>query len=316
MLERTAAAVDAVRVAGSGHSSSDVTLTDGTLISLERMNRVLDVDRASGLVRVEAGITLRALSEALWPIGLALETLGDIDVQSVAGATATGTHGTGERFANLSSRLHSIELMLGDGSTVELSEATDAEAWRAARVSVGALGVITAVTVRAVPAFVLRSLETTLPLAEVLERLDGLIAGNDHFGFFTFPHSPLAMSYSYDRAQGAPRSRWGGCAWAEDILLKNHVYHAVCRVGRARPTLIPLLNRVVSRLAGTRRRVDRPHLVFATPRRVPFTEMEYADPARACEGGRASRARGHRTKGLRRVVPARGPLQHWRRRLP
>ena len=105
-----------MRVAGAGHSFTDAVLTDGTLLSLDRMDRVLDVDRSSGLVRVQAGITLGALSDELWRHGLAFENLGDIDVQSIAGATATGTHGTGSRLPNLSAALHSIELVLADGS--------------------------------------------------------------------------------------------------------------------------------------------------------------------------------------------------------
>ena len=134
---------DQVRVAGAGHSFTDAVLTEGTLLSLDRMNRVLDVDRSSGVVRVEAGITLGALSDELWRHGLAFENLGDIDVQSIAGATATGTHGTGSKLPNLSAALQSIELVTADGSTVELSEMGDADGWRAARVSVGALGVVT-----------------------------------------------------------------------------------------------------------------------------------------------------------------------------
>ena len=277
-IERAADAERVVRVAGSGHSSSDVVMTGGTLVSLDRMDAVLDVDTATGLVRCEAGITLHALSEALWPLGLGLENLGDIDVQSVGGAMATGTHGTGERFRNLSSTLHSIEVMLADGSTVELSEASDSDGWRAARVSVGALGVVTAVTIRAVPAFALRSLEQAQPLAEVLDGLDEILAATDHFGFFTFPHSPLALTYSYQRTGDAPEPRSRARAWTEDILVTNHGFHLGCHVGRVVPRAIPSMNRLVARLAPTAHRINRSHRVFCSPRSVPFTEMEYAIP--------------------------------------
>jgi L-gulonolactone oxidase len=123
-----------VKVAGSGHSFNGSVLTDGLLLSLDRMNHVLDVDREAGLVRVEAGITLRALNEVLADNRAAIENLGDIDHQSIAGATATGTHGTGGRFRNLSSTLHSIELVTAGGSVLELNEGSDADAWRSARV--------------------------------------------------------------------------------------------------------------------------------------------------------------------------------------
>ena len=134
-----------VRVAGSGHSFTGAVLTDGTLLSLERMARVLDADPTSGLVRVEAGIDLHRLSRELHFQGLALPNLGDIDAQSLAGAIATGTHGTGARLPNLSAQVEAVELVLADGSQRTLS---GGDALRAARIGLGALGVVVAVTLR------------------------------------------------------------------------------------------------------------------------------------------------------------------------
>ncbi|WP_331769701.1 FAD-binding protein (plasmid) [Embleya sp. NBC_00888] len=277
-IRRAAEADRTVRVAGAGHSFTDAVLTDGTLLSLDRMNRVLDVDRATGLVRVEAGITLGALSALMYDHGLAFANLGDIDVQSIAGATGTGTHGTGITLPNLSAGLKSMELTLADGRTLEVDEATDPDTWRAARVSVGALGVVTAVTLQAVPAFTLGAVDTTAPLAATLDNLDELVDGNDHFGFFTFPHSPLAMTKTWNRtaASPSPRSRLG--EWFHDMFLSNYAYWGVCLLGRSRRGLIPWLNRVASANSGTTRYTDRSYRVFATPRRVPLTEMEYAIP--------------------------------------
>src|SRR4051794_587612 len=128
----------AVRVAGAGHSFSGGVPTDGTLLSLERMDRVLDVDRASGLVRAQAGIGLRRLVRELHRHGLALPNLGDVDAQSLGGALATGTHGTGVGLGNLSSAVTAMELVLADGSE-RVVDAGDELA--AARVGLGALGV-------------------------------------------------------------------------------------------------------------------------------------------------------------------------------
>jgi L-gulono-1,4-lactone dehydrogenase len=268
-----------VRVAGAGHSFTPAVLTDGTLLSLERMNRVLDVDRSSGLVRVEAGITLGALSDELWRHGLAFENLGDIDVQSIAGATATGTHGTGSRLPNLSAALHSIELVLADGSVLEVNEQSDADAWRAARVSVGALGVVTAVTLKAVPAFTLEGHDVGRPLDEVLASIDELADGADHFEFFTFPYTDRALTRTNRRVPGPPRPRRPRLAYLEDEVLKNGFFGAMCRLGRSRPGLIPRINRLVARLGAMESRLtDRSYRVFATPRSVRFTEMEYAIP--------------------------------------
>jgi L-gulonolactone oxidase len=184
-----------------------------------------------------------------------------------------------------------MDLMRADGTTVELSNDSDATGWRAARVGLGALGVVTAVTLRTVPAFVLDSVEAPEPLGDVLDRLDELVAGSDHFGFFTFPFSDIAMTYTHRRAHGEPQSRSAARTWFEDHFVKNHLYHAICRAGRARPSLIPRLNGLVGRLASSSRRLDRSYRIFATPRSVPFVEMEFAIPrARAAEAVTAVRA--------------------------
>jgi L-gulono-1,4-lactone dehydrogenase len=277
-----------VRVAGAGHSFTDAALTDGTLLRLDRMRRVLEVDSTSGLARVEAGIPLNELSEALWAHGLALENLGDIDVQSIAGATATATHGTGSRLQNLSAGLRELELVTGDGSVVRVSERDDSDAWRAARVSVGALGVVTAVTLQAVPAFTLEGVDATAPLEEVLGRVDELADGADHFEFYVFPHSPLALTRTNRRVDRAPEPPSRTRAWLDDVLLRNHVFGLACAAGRRAPRLIPQINRLLARASGTTRRVDRSYRIFASPRLVRFTEMEYALPReRAAEAVRA-----------------------------
>ncbi|MEX2023577.1 MAG: D-arabinono-1,4-lactone oxidase [Thermoleophilaceae bacterium] len=267
-----------VRVAGAGHSFNDAVATDGTLLRLDRMRRVLDVDRATGLVRVEAGIPLRELSDALWEHGLAFENLGDVDVQSIAGATATGTHGTGARLRNLSAALDEVEVVGADGELASLTEAGDADAWRAARVSLGALGVVTSVTVRAVPAFTLEGVDSTAPLDEVLDGLDELADGNDHFELYAFPHTSVALTRTNNRVDAAPRSRSRAAAWVDDVLLRNYVFGLACRAGRRSHRLIPHLNRLLARASGTTRRVDRSYRIFASPRRVRFTEMEHAIP--------------------------------------
>src|ERR1700704_323832 len=154
-IVRAGEAEQRVRVAGAGHSFSDVACTDGMLVRLDRMARVLDVDRSSGLVRVQAGITIRALNQHLAEHGLAMENLGDIDVQSIAGAISTATHGTGARLRNIPSQVVALTLVLADGSTLECSAQSDPELFRAARVGLGALGVVAEVTLRCVPAFVL-----------------------------------------------------------------------------------------------------------------------------------------------------------------
>ena len=266
-----------VRAVGAGHSFSDVALTNGYHVSLEGMDRVLDADRESGLVRVEAGIAIHALNRRLAELGLALENLGDVDRQSVAGAIATATHGTGARLRNLSSQVQALELVAGDGTVVEIDE-SDPDALRAARVGLGALGVVTAATLRCVPAFTLEAVDAPAPVDEVLATLDERVAANDHFEFYFFPYADRALTRTNNRVDRPPSPRARARAWADDVLLANHAFHAFCLAGRLAPRRIPRINRAVTGLIGTTRRVDRSFEVFASPRLVRFTEMEYAVP--------------------------------------
>ncbi len=279
-----------VRVAGAGHSFTGGVLTSGTLVSLERMGRVLDAD--GPLVRVEAGISLHRLSRELHLRGLALPNLGDIDAQSLAGAIATGTHGTGAKLPNLSAQVEAMELVLGDGSQRSL---TGGDLLRAARVGLGALGVVVAVTLRCVPAFRLRGVDEPEPLEDVLASLDERAGAADHFEFWTFPHSPLALTRTNTRTEAERDAPGRSREWLEDVLVDNHVFGLLNRTGRRFPRAIPYLNRAASRAASRRERVDWSFRIFASPRLVRFIEMEYAIPrehaAEAVRGAREILAR-------------------------
>jgi len=274
---RAAEAGRTVRVAGSGHSFSPAVPTDGSLLHLGRLDRVLDADPASGLVRVEAGITLAALNRALQARGLALPNLGDVDAQTLAGALATATHGTGARLGNLSAGVEAIELVLGDGSARTLTT-DDGDLLRAARVGLGSLGVVTAVTVRCVPAFRLRGIDRTLALEEVLDSLDERADAHDHFEFWTFPHSPLALTRTNDRTDAPVRAPGPARAWVHDVVLDNYALLALMRTARRFPRAIPRINRLAASAASGRERVDWSHRIFASPRLVRFDELEHAIP--------------------------------------
>lgn len=267
-----------VRVAGAGHSFSDIACSEGMLLVLDRMQSVLDVDRQSGLVRVQAGITIARLNEQLAAHGLALENLGDIDVQSIAGAISTATHGTGARLRNIPSQVVSMTLVFADGSTFECSRENDSELFRAARVGLGVLGVVAEVTLRCVPAFTLCGVDGQAPLEETLARFEEEALANEHFEFYVFPHSEVALTRANNRVEGPPRPRGRVFEYANDVLLTNHAFDLLCRVGKRMPGRIPEINRLATRLAGSSKRIDRSDRIFASPRLVRFTEMEYALP--------------------------------------
>jgi L-gulono-1,4-lactone dehydrogenase len=267
-----------VHTAGAGHSFTEVALTDGAMLRIEALKRVLDVDTFSGLVKVEAGITLRDLSAALWERGLAMENLGDIDRQTLAGAISTATHGTGADFRNLSAQVEALELVLADGSVLEVSEGTDPEAYRAARIGLGALGVIYSVTLRAVPAFTLHRVDAPHPIEEILASLDELGARNDHFEFFVFPYTDTALTIERNRTDAPPRPRDRVSAYVNEIVLENYAMDVLSRVGRLLPSTIPRLVGFAARQFSRTEKTDRSYRVFASERRVRFTEMEYAIP--------------------------------------
>src|SRR5688500_1806577 len=165
-----------VKCVGAGHSFTPSACTDGILVDLSGYGRVLGHDAEARTVTVQAGITLSALCDELDRLGLALENMGDIAYQSIAGATATATHGTGWHFGNISSRIVGMRLIAGDGSVVECSDDENPDVLAAARVGVGALGIVSAVTLEAVPAFRLHAIEEPIRVDEVLADFDGFMS--------------------------------------------------------------------------------------------------------------------------------------------
>ena len=273
-----------VKVAGSGHSFSEAALTDGTLLQIHLLDRILDVDPASRLVKVEAGIVLADLNERLHARGLAMENLGDIDRQSLAGSISTATHGTGARFRNLSAQVEEIELIGADGTLHVLSERNGSDAFRAARVGLGALGAIYSVTLRTIPAFRIDRTDRPRPLAETLTALDELAAGLDHFEFYVFPHTDTALCRESTRTDAPPEPESPAARYAREIVVENWVGAGFAAVARHVPSTAPRLARLASTGTGRSRKLDDSFRVFASERRIRFTEQEYAIPrARARE---------------------------------
>ncbi|HWJ42420.1 MAG TPA: D-arabinono-1,4-lactone oxidase [Solirubrobacterales bacterium] len=293
LAETIAAAADRgeqVRVAGSGHSFTEAALTAGTMIDAGALSGVLDADRESGLVRVGGGTVLRQLNEELARLGLAMENLGDIDSQTISGAISTGTHGTGARLRNISSQVVGMELVLADGSVRHLGADAEPELLRAARVGIGALGAISAVTLRCVPAFDLLRVDSPHPREEVLDSFQERADAHEHFELFTFPYSDQALVLERNRGEGSARPRGRAAAFLNDVVLENWALGALAGTGKAAPRTIPALARLAGRLASGSRSFDRSDRVFVNERRVRFTEMEYGVP------------REHGPEAARRVI--------------
>ncbi|MGV9210833.1 D-arabinono-1,4-lactone oxidase [Micromonospora sp. RB23] len=276
-----AAAGGRIRVAGSGHSFTAVALADDRRMELSELETGVSVDVARRLVTVPAGMPLHTLNGLLARHGLALPNLGDIDAQTIAGAISTGTHGTGAGYGCLSTFVEALTLVTGTGEVLRCSADEHPDVFAAARVSLGALGVLVEVTLRCVDAFVLHAHERPAALDDVLDDLPALIGRHDHVEFYWFPYTSRVQVKANDRvpANDRPLSRWRG--WLDDDFLSNRVFAGACRLGRAVPALAPGISAVSARALTERRYTGRSDRVFCTPRRVRFVEMEYGLPRAA-----------------------------------
>ncbi|AHH93408.1 D-arabinono-1,4-lactone oxidase [Kutzneria albida] len=269
-----------VRPRGSGHSFTGVAATDGVAMDLGEWSGLVSAEGSTGLVTVRSGTPLHQLNSELDRLGLAMANLGDIDTQTVSGAISTGTHGTGARLGGLATQVRGLELVLADGSMVSCSPGERPELFSAARVGLGALGVISTVTLQCVPSFVLHAREYPGRLDEILERFDELTESEDHVEFHWFPHGDRVLVKRNTRlpAGTAPEPMSRARRFYEYELMENGAFGLVCRLGRAIPSTVPALNRMVANLVSERSYSDVSHRVFTTPRRVRFVESEYAVP--------------------------------------
>lgn len=274
------AAADGLRVkaVGTGHSFTAAAATDGLLIRPQELAGIREIDRAAGTVTVAAGTSLKDLNTALAREGLSLTNMGDIMEQTVSGATSTGTHGTGRDSASIAAQIRALELVTADGSLLTCSEKENPEVFAAARIGIGALGVVTAITFAVEPLFFLTAREEPMGFERVTAEFDEHVAENEHFEFYWFPHTGNCNTKRNNRSQGPAAPLGPLSAWVEDELLSNGLFQVVNSVGRAVPGTIPAIARVASRALSARTYTDIPYKVFTSPRRVRFVEMEYALP--------------------------------------
>ncbi|MCC5951859.1 MAG: FAD-binding protein [Acidimicrobiia bacterium] len=280
VVRRAAAEGTTVKAVGAGHSYSAIACTSGHLVDLSGYDRVLAADLDSGVVTVQAGIPLWKLADELAVRGRALEVLGDINVQSLAGAISTGTHGPGIGYANLASRVIGCRLIDGQGQVHDIAAADDDAAGEApllaaVRVGLGALGLLSTITLQTVPAFNLRVIERALRVDRLLADLDAVVYGSDHPGLFWFPGSDVVLVRQRTRTDEWPRPRSKRAAWWADVAVDNYVFDAACSLSSRFPSVA---RSIISGASAKRPHewVDRSDRVFTTPRLARVLEMEYA----------------------------------------
>ncbi|EMQ96957.1 D-arabinono-1,4-lactone oxidase [Paeniglutamicibacter gangotriensis] len=269
-----------LKVVGGGHSFTPLAATDGMLLNLDGYTGIIHVETASRRVRFRAGTRLRDVAALLQPYGLALANMGDIDHQSLAGAISTSTHGTGLGLTGFSGMVTALRLVLPDGTARECSADSNPDLFQAARVGLGALGVLTEVTIQCVPRFKLRALEAPESLAGMLESFVERCASTDHLEFYWFPHTEVALAKTNvrldDSSPAHPLPLHARII--DDELLGNGAFGLTCRLGSSFPAMVPGLNRFAAGTLAARSYTDQSERVFTAPRRVRFREMEYAIP--------------------------------------
>jgi FAD-linked oxidoreductase len=265
-----------IKTVGAGHSFTAIAATSGVQLDVSGVDGVLSVD--GNLVTFGAGTNLHQLPDLLRPHGLAMENLGDIDRQTLAGATSTGTHGTGLRFGGLATRIRGAKIVTAAGEL----ETVRADELGAFAVGLGALGILVELTIECVPEFVLHALERPLPFDTVVDEWMPRLQAADHFEFYVWPHTDTVLTKTNTRLPSdAPRKPVGAVGdWVDDRM-SNQLFEAMLKLGRARPKAIPAINRLSVKVTGDREFSDWSQEVFTSQRSVRFREMEYALPVEA-----------------------------------
>lgn len=267
-----------VKAVGAGHSFTGIAVAPGVLLELDDLQGLVSADAASGRVTLLAGTRLHRIPGLLAPYGLAMENLGDIDRQSIAGAISTGTHGTGAQFGGLATQVVGITLVTATGEFLRIDDEHESDLLPAVALGLGALGIIVEVTLQCVPVFALHAIDEPVPLDDVLATLDERVASSDHFEFYWFPHTDVALTKRQTRLPEStvrkPLPVVG--RWIDETLLSNGVYRVVCAAGQVVPALTPPFSRLAVTLTGDREYTELSHRVLIQSRTVRFREMEYA----------------------------------------
>lgn len=267
-----------VRVVGAGHSFTPLVQTDDILISLENLQGVTDVNAEQYTVTVRGGTWLKNLGNDLFKRGLAQENLGDINVQSIAGAISTGTHGTGIAYGSLATQVEGFTLITADGERLVCSAERNPDIFKAAQVSLGTLGIIAEVTLRVVPAKRLHFKSHRERLEQCISNVECYKQENDHFEFYWFPYTQWVQTKFLNQTTepASKSSLWGNF---NKVVLENGVYWLLSEWNRMFPKSSQTISNISAQGIASVDEVNYSHLLFSTPRVVRFQEMEYNIPA-------------------------------------
>ncbi|GAA0301433.1 D-arabinono-1,4-lactone oxidase [Sphingomonas oligophenolica] len=260
-----------VRATGAGHSFMPLCQSDGLILSLEDMAGTITVAPDRRTARIPAGWSIKRLTAALWDEGLALANQGDVNPQSLAGAMATGTHGTGRDLGNLATFARGFRLIGADGEPVWCDATTNPDLFQAQRLSLGLFGIATEIEAEVVPAFHLAERIEKKPWGEIRERYDELVEQQRHVEFWLFPHSDSAILKTLE-----PCDPCDPPASTTDI--EETAFRRLLNVGAFVPALVPTLQWAMMKTSFDGQRRGPAHAIFPSDRTIRFEEMEYEMP--------------------------------------
>jgi FAD-linked oxidoreductase len=279
-IEHALAHRGTVKMVGTGHSFTGISAPVDAMLRPDQCAGIVSVDRDAMTVTVLAGTPLHVLNAELSRLGLSLHNMGDIAEQTIAGATSTGTHGTGGTVASLSAQIAAFTIISGHGEEITASPTSFRHLYDIGRIGLGALGILTEITLQVEPMFALEAHERPMTWDAALATYDELTHDHHHVDVYWFPHTDRVMTKVNDRLAELdglrPLSRWRH--WLDDEFLSNTVFGVLTAVGTRAPRTVPRLNQISGRAQSERSYSDIAHRVFTSPRRVRFKEMEYAVP--------------------------------------
>lgn len=267
-----------LRVVGAGHSFTPLVATTDLLISLDHLTGIDSVDEKNNRITLWAGTSIKEACILLHEAGYAMENMGDINVQSIAGAISTGTHGTGIDFGSVSTQVTALTIVTPTGNVMEISETENADYFQAARLSLGMLGIIVKVELQTIPSHTLIGESYRMPLDHCLMQLEELKKSNRHFEFFWFPHTELVQVKQMNTVEDNKKTSKKRSAF-NDIVVENGMFWLLSTMCRIKPKFSKLVSNISARNVPIGTEVDHSYLVYATHRLVKFNEMEYSFPA-------------------------------------
>ncbi len=265
-----------IRAVGAGHSFSALVPTDETLLSMARFRGTQSINQATKEVTAGAGTRLAALGDDLWENGLGMINMPDINTQSLAGAIATSTHGTGQQFGSLSSYVTGLTLVTANGEVLKCSATENKDVFDAARCNIGSLGIITDITMQMRDAYYLKERSEMLPIDEAFEKMEELRLAKRHFEAYGLPHANHVLLIEFDEVTKEESDAKQAEAVSGDAY---ETFKTLSNVIDAAPFLRGTVMNIAPRTVGVEERYGPWNKIFGNVRDIRFNEMEYTVPA-------------------------------------